>query len=159
TLDLSAPSSLLFIKNGITFNDFGGAGPGTVNVTGAGSAIFAEGTETLDNATIDLGSNGGAASIFNVATNRRPLNEPVVANAVLTLGSNLTINHVGQLATLDSKDFSGDSTPGVGIVNQGTINAALNGGTFSIDAPSSTFPGTTSNFTNFGKIVVANGDS
>ena len=65
------------------------------------------------------------------------------------MGANLIIDHVGTYAYLDD---SYDSHAGSGIVNDGTINANLSGGTFII---------TDGSFTNArtGTINVANGDT
>ena len=66
--------------------------------------------------------------------------------AVLTLGPTLTIDQTGSNADLTGYD----DRSGSGIVNEGTINAEFNGGTFTIGDVS---------FTNEGTINVANGDT
>ena len=70
------------------------------------------------------------------------------AAGVLTLGPNLTINHTGWQASLNTSSFG---RSGSGLVNAGTINANLSGGNFSIQGAGS--------FTNQGVINVSNGDT
>ena len=55
-LNLSQASSSLYIKDGITLTGAGGSGNGTINLTGTGSYLYAVGTETLDNATLNIGN-------------------------------------------------------------------------------------------------------
>ena len=135
-LDLSPTSASVFIKDGFT----GGSGGATINLTGASSSLYSVGTETLDNATINFGNSGNYSYLRNYDTS---------SSQVLTLGANLIIDHVGTYAQLDD---SYDSRAGSGIVNDGTINANLSGGTFII---------TDGTFTNAstGTINVANGDT
>ena len=64
------------------------------------------------------------------------------------LDLNLTIDQVGTYAVLDT---SYDSRTTSGIVNAGTIDAGLSGGTFTIQGSGS--------FTNQGTIAVSNGDT
>jgi hypothetical protein len=143
TLDLSAPRSTLTIKNGTTFAGVGGVGPATINITSDNhdpSTLNVSGTATLDNATIDIGQSNpysGSNQIWN--------KDAAGTGAVLTLGSNLTIDQTGAFADLLSSDQSADA-----IVNYGTINANYAGGEFVIDA---------TNFTNNGTITVSNGDT
>ena len=73
-------------------------------------------------------------------------NYDVSAAAVLTLGTHLTINQTGSTAYL----YGYDDRTGSGIVNEGTINAGYNGGSFTINDIS---------FTNQGTINVSNGDT
>src|SRR5208282_3748591 len=109
---------------------------GTINLTGESSSLYAEGTETLDNTTLNIGNNS-TDYVYN---------DDYSAAAVLTFGPHLTINQTGSNA-----DFSGyDNRTGSGIVNEGTINAGFNGGTLTIGDVS---------FTNQGTINVSNGDT
>jgi hypothetical protein len=143
TLDLSAvssgvllASSSVYVKDGITLTGVGGSGNGTINLTGTLGYLYAVGTETLDNATLNIGNNSYADYVYN---------DDDSAPAVLTLGSHLTVNQTGGLA-----DFSGIADrSGSGIVNDGTIDAGFNGGNLTIADVS---------FTNQGTINVANGD-
>jgi hypothetical protein len=137
TLDLSGYSAVLNVTDGITLTGAGGSGSSTINLTGFGSLMFVAGTETLDNATLNIGYNGsGGGTLYGLS------NTP--GGAVLTLGSNLTVDHTGNFATIAGY------TVGDGVVNDGTINANLSGGTFKIGGPS---------FTNQGTIAVSNGDT
>ena len=71
---------------------------------------------------------------------------------MLTLGPNLTVNHVGRSADF----FAYDNQPGYygsagsGIVNEATLNAGYSGGILTLDDVS---------FTNKGTIAVSNGDT
>ena len=87
-LDLSPTSASVFIKDGFT----GGSGGATINLTGASSSLYAVGTETLDNATINIGNSGNYSYLRNYDSS---------ASQVLTLGANLIIDHVGTYAELD----------------------------------------------------------
>ena len=136
-LDLSQASSWLYIKDGITLTGAGGSGNGTINLTGTGSYLYAVGTETLDNATLNIGNGSSTDYVYN---------DDISAAAVLTLGTHLTINQTGSTAYL----YGYDDRTGSGIVNEGTINAGFNGGSFTLGDIS---------FINQGTINVSNGDS
>ena len=136
TLNLSNNSAYVYVANGLTMFGVGGTGAGTINLTGQGNELFAEGTETLNNATIDIGNNS-TDYIYNY---------DVSAAAVLTLGWTLTIDQTGSNAQLTGYE----DRIGSGIVNAGTINAEFAGGTFTIGDVS---------FTNEGTITVSNGDT
>ncbi len=85
TMNLSSTSSYVYVTNGLTMAGVGGTGPGTINLTGQGSVLYAEGAETLNNATVNIGNNS-TDYIYNY---------DVSAPAVLTLGSTLTIDQTG----------------------------------------------------------------
>ena len=136
TMDLSPNSSSVIVTNGLTMAGLGGTGAGTINLTGQSSILYAEGTETLNNATLNIGNNS-TDYIYNYDPS---------GPAVLTFGPALTIDQTGNNANLSGyEDFSGS-----GIVNEGTINADFNGGIFTIDDVS---------FSNTGTINVSNGDA
>src|SRR6202158_836924 len=131
-LDLSASSSPIFVKDGLP----GGTGGGTINLTGQSDTLYAQGTETLDNATLNIGNNS-TDTVYDY--------DPSVA-ALVTFGPHFTINQTGSNA-----NFSGYSNrAGSGFINAGTINAGFNGGNFTIGGVS---------FTNQGAINVTNGDN
>ena len=136
TMNLSATSSYVYVTNGLTMFGVGGTGAGTINLTGESSSLYAEGTETLNNATLNIGNNS-TDYIYNYDYS---------AAAVLTFGPTLTIDQTGFYANLSGYD----DRSGSGIVNEGTINADFNGGTFTIGDVS---------FTNAGTISVSNGDT
>ncbi|MDA9391227.1 hypothetical protein WN73_11105, partial [Bradyrhizobium sp. CCBAU 45394] len=52
-LDMSAASSVLYLKDGFT----GGSGGATINLTGTSSTLYSQDTETLDNATLNIGND------------------------------------------------------------------------------------------------------
>ena len=76
TLDLNG--STLFTKDGFT----GGAGGALITGTGTVDAIA---TETIDNAILNLATNGNALAAFDSPG----------APVVLTLGPSMVVNHVG----------------------------------------------------------------
>ncbi len=137
-LNLAPGQSSVVIKDGITLTGVDGTGIGLVNLTGAGSVLYADGTETLDNATINMGNNATFGStIYQTDT--------ASAGAVLTLGSNLTIDQQGNYAQILGARSQGDL-----IVNKGKILADVANGHFLI---------TEGRFTNSGSIIVSNGDT
>ena len=135
TLDLSASSASVFVKDGFT----GGVGGATINLTGSASNLRFEGTQTASNATINIGNNSGFATLFNWDT---------AGAATVTLGTSLTINQVGTDVQLDTSENGNTAS---GLINAGTIAAGLSGGTFNILG--SGF------FTNQGAVNVSNGDT
>ena len=152
TIDLSSASAELVITDGITLTGSTGSGRGLIDLTGSNGSLYVDGSETLDNATINIGTNNGTDVLHNVNNIEFIYVNSLTArndgsSAVLTLGSGLTVNHVGRNAELSGGAPAFDGT---GIVNEGTINATLPGGIFTIDP---------SKFTNQGTINVANGDA
>jgi T5SS/PEP-CTERM-associated repeat protein len=138
TMNLSAIDSELFITNGLTMLGAGGTGAGTIELTGQNAELIAEGSETLSDATLNIG-NSSADYIYN---------DDSAGVATLTLAANLTIDHVGTDAVLDTS-VGGRATSE--IINDGTINADLSGGNFTIQGVGS--------FDNQGTIAVSNGDT
>src|SRR6185295_550197 len=65
TLDLSANSSNVRIFNGLTLQTETGLSPGVANVTGSSSDLVFQGTQTFNNATINLGSASTAGNLGN----------------------------------------------------------------------------------------------
>ena len=126
-LDLTGPTSELTVINGLTVTDASGTGPGTIEIAGGNSSLTFSGTQTIDAATIDIGS-GGALLISG-------------AGAALTLGGDLLVVDTAPDAEIGR---------GGGVINQGTVNADVAGGLFTIDPTS---------FTNQGTINVSNGDT
>jgi len=102
------------------------------------SSLLLTNNQTIDNATINLGANGGSAYLEDWDTTS--------TNHVVTLGAHLIINQAGASAVMtDAVGYAGD-----GFVNNGAINAAVNGGQFVINSQS---------FANQGTIAVSNGDT
>jgi fibronectin-binding autotransporter adhesin len=138
TLDLSGASAIVHVMGGLTVTGAGGAGPGTIDVTGAGATLGTAGG-TLDNATLNLGSttpNANTAIVFEPAGDFNP---------ILILGSNLNIVHTGGYAVLEIPD----PQEGEYIINNGSITAGVSGSQFLIFCE---------NFTNNGVLSVKNGD-
>ena len=135
TLDISRSggSGVLITNKGLIVKGADGTGPGQVDVFDQQALSF-EGTQTFDNATIDIG--GGSAILAY---------DPHGAVTTLTLGANLTIDQTGPTAYL-STSYAYRQNRQDGIVNLGTINA--DGGTFIIDPL---------NFTNLGTLTIADG--
>jgi hypothetical protein len=140
TLNMSATNAELNIFDGLTLTGAGGAGNGLLLDTGQGSDIGFYGAQTFDNATITLGSvSSGNLSYIDFNDNDGG------AGGALTLGTNLTINSIG-----NSSLYFDDPT--ASIVNLGTINAGSSGSYFAIQ-------GAAGVFTNDGNIVISNGDA
>jgi hypothetical protein len=157
TLDLHRGASVE-LANGTVVNDASGNAGGTINVRADGLLYF-YGTQTFDNATINLGStSGGVGELIEHGPG-------LGAGSVLTLGSNVTINASGHASINGGK--MGDSIVDQGNINQtasggalniigdsftnsGTITAASSGGVLTIDTPT---------FSNSGTLAVSNGDA
>ena len=140
TMDMSGSGSAVYVTNGLTLAGVNGTGSGTINLTGAGgSQLDAQGSETLSNATINIGNSSTYDYIYNYDN---------AGAATLTLASNVTIDHVGKYVSVDTSEYSRSTS---GIVNAGTINANLSGGSFTIAGGGF--------FTNQGTINVSNGDT
>jgi len=133
TLDLSSYGAQLYIETGLTATTDDGADPGVVDLSGTSDDIYFEGTQTFDDATINLtGNNDYIEEYYNLT---------------LTFGSALTIDQSAGYAYLTSyypSYYEG------GIINDGTINASANGGSLTINPYS---------FVNNGQINITNGDT
>ena len=134
TLQLTGTSQELYVgpKGLVVEPSLGSNNPGQVNLTGDNAQINFEGTQTFDDAVIDIGNNAGNSFIYTDST-----------NAALTLGAKLTIDQTGLYAEIQNYG-SGSS-----ITNEGTIEAEFAGGTFTISNDA---------FANDGTIDAANGD-
>ncbi len=142
TLGLSQTNASMTIRNGLTMTGAGGTGAGTINLTGGNAYLDFYNTQTLDNATINIG-NGGSYNYLWFGSD--------TGNAeTLTLGPKLSIVQTGAHAEIDAYAYAGG-----GIVNQGTISAGVNGGQFGIN----NLGNVADIFTNQGLIAVSNGDS
>jgi hypothetical protein len=159
TLNLTANSASVQLANGFKMAGSNGAGRGTINVTGPSATLDFDNTETVSNATINVGNSGGGSDyLYEYDTGS-------VGNQVLTLASNDTVDVQGN-AQIYGSGFSGDGIINKGLIeqtgNSGTLdihpNAFTNAGTIDAEAPNATLdiePGTLSNS---GTIDVANGD-
>ena len=159
TLNLTASSASVQLANGFKMAGSNGAGRGTINVTGPSATLYFDNTETVSNATINVGNSGGGSDfLYEYDTGN-------VGNQVLTLASNDTVDVQGN-AQIYGSGFSGDGIINMGLIeqtgNSGTLDihpgAFTNRGTIDAEAPNATLdiePGT---FSNSGTIDVANGD-
>ena len=117
TLDLRTRSNgYLHLQNGTTLTGTGGTGPGMALITGYYNHLIVDGTQTLDNAAIDIGNaSNGWWDYLESYDGDGP--------ATLTLGTNLLIRQTGYYAQID--DTNGYA--GSQIVNLGTIDAGVAG--------------------------------
>ena len=125
-LNLIGSSSTGFVTNGLTMAGSNGSGFGTINVTGPNASLDFGNTETISNATINLGNSAGYNDYLDEYDTAN------TGNAVLTLASS-DIVHVQGNAQITSR-LSGD-----GIVNRGLIEQTGNSGVLYIE-PSSHSP-------------------
>jgi hypothetical protein len=103
------------IADGLTMSGSSGSGPGTINV-GGDSHLYFDGTQTLSNATVNLGD-----ATTNLAY-LRETDATGVGDQVLTLASNVTID-VGEASGGNSHAaIESGRAPGDGVVNDGAID-------------------------------------
>jgi hypothetical protein len=133
TLALGAAGAYLRVRDGLTLN-------GAADVTGAASELAFQGSQTIDDAQIMLGAAGTAAMLDVLH------DYGAAGGTTLTLGPNLSVTQAGALAAIGSSgDVAGDA-----IVGNGTINAAVAGGTLSLSG---------ADFINDGVVSVSSGDT
>jgi fibronectin-binding autotransporter adhesin len=142
-LDLSRPFQQLTITNGITLTDSTGTQPGTVMLTGAASRLLASGNETIDNATIYLGSASQTYYGQHVAAAELAAG----AASTLTLGANALVPSAGLVGWLGDCNAGGWTDS---IVNNGLVTAATATGILTLGS---------SFFTNAGSMIAGNGGS
>ncbi len=130
------PALSNLVVQGLTVTGAGGTGVGAVNVLGAGSELIFQGTQTFNNATINLGSNTKAATLSV---------SDIGAGGALTLGAGAGIQQRGAMAEIDIGRGFGDA-----LINNGLIAANAANGSMIV------LGGT---FTNAGKVVIASGDT
>ena len=143
TLDLSAAYVTLAVSGGLRVTGANGTGLGTINLTGVGSQLSVNNSETLDNATLNIGAGSFPIDGANLA-----LSNPSGSSTVVTFGSQFHIVQTGLFAFITDTNFNADS-----IVNNGAITAGFSKGLLQL--PGQYFD----NFTNNGSIIVSNGDS
>jgi hypothetical protein len=137
TLSLTAASAQLFVAGGLTATGSGGTGSGSISLTGSGATLIVTGGETLDEATVNIGSAGGDTLELNDTSGQTP---------TLNLGAHFSIVQAGASAQIG--EYCGGSSDV--IADAGSITAGVAGGSFLIDS---------FNFTNSGSIAVSAGDS
>ena len=133
TLALNQAGTVLRVRDGLNLS-------GTADVLGAASLLNFVGSQTLDHAQVLLGAQTAAAALDLT-------HDPSVAGAdTLTLGAGLTITQSGALACIGRPGgWASDA-----IVNAGTINAAVPGGTLTLGGP---------DFINQGRINIGAGET
>ena len=146
TLTLGAGSALTLLGN--TTLTYSGGGAGTAAITGTGAALLLEGVTTLDNATLSLGSNSGAAASLGTADSWL-----ASTATTATLGPHLTITQAGKFAAIDANATTPIQGYGLAdtLVNQGTIAGGFSGGTLALAGYGTLI--------NQGSIVISNGDT
>jgi fibronectin-binding autotransporter adhesin len=137
TLDLSTGGTATITEKGLIIHAADGGAAGLIDIYGQGQQLNFQGTQTFDNATIDIGDG----AVFSEDTDG--------AGAILTFGAKVTINQIGATAELSSIDDLRQNRQD-GIINLGVINATFSGGAFAIASL---------NFENLGTITIANGDT
>ena len=155
TLDLAAAGSFLRVRDGLSLS-------GAADILGTAATLDFQGSQTFDHAQILLGAAGSAASLDVGELAGQ------AAATTLTLGPSLVLTQSGQFAAIGRPGGTGQ--PGDMIVNQGTISAAVAGGTLTLGGPGFSNQGTilvgqgetlaiaTANFTNTGTIAVTGGN-
>ncbi len=140
-LNLSRPFQHLTLEDGITLTGAGGSGAGTILLTGAASAALAEGSQTISDTGITLGS---AAQIYD-GQHVAPPEFAAGPATTLTLAAGDTVRAAGLVGWLG--DYTvGDWTDA--IVNDGLILAASPGGLLTLGS---------SLFVNAGGLVIGDG--
>jgi hypothetical protein len=120
-LDMSRPFQDLTFVNGIDLTDPTGTQAGTLLLTGAASRVLAMGNETLNNATVYLGSE----EVNYYGQKVAPAELAAGAGSTLTIGADTLVRSAGLVGWLGDCSV-GDWTDAV--VNQGTILAATAAG-------------------------------
>jgi hypothetical protein len=139
-LDLSRPFQQLTLTNGINVTGPGGSGAGTIMLTGAASRLLATTSETINNATIYLGS----PTQLYYGQHINPPELAATAGTTLTLGATTTVRSAGLVGWLG--DFSTGNWADT-IINKGTILAASAGGILTLGS---------SFFVNAGGLAIGN---
>jgi hypothetical protein len=133
-MSITNPYTKLVISEGLTVKNLNGTSPGTIALTGAGSALIIDPTP-LNNATIDIGNTTNSYDGTAVAA------PEITGESTLTLGSAITLNQVGTYAAIGGQAAT---------VSAATVNAAYTHGNFVLQG---------SNFTNTGTIAISNTDT
>ncbi len=143
-------SSSLTITGGLTMNGADGSGSGTLNDTGNDNTVYFSGTETINNAAINIGYDDSVA---------------VSNGGVITLSSTTTTSEAGQYDNI----LFGRTVGSGSIINDGTIDATETGAMFFVELAGFTNGGTinaaggsfqiqSNSFSNSGAIAVTSGD-
>jgi hypothetical protein len=116
-LDLSPAGTTIDVENGLTVETASGGQPGTINLTGTGSELYAAGATTLDHMVIDFGSTAPSYPLSGYSA---------LSGETLTLGDGAVLNAVGN-ATLG---FLASSLVNAGVINASGGNLSIQSGTF-----------------------------
>ncbi len=156
-LNLISYTASVHLANGARVVGSSGSGPGTINVT-AGYLYF-DGTQTVSNETINLGTSIYAGGLY-------AYHPADTGDLVLTLASSVTVDATGIGEISDGGGW------GDGFVNHGVIeqtgsspdliilgNAFTNSGTIELSSTNGKSYIEPTTFTNRGTIDVANGNS
>jgi hypothetical protein len=96
-LDMSAAYSTLYLRQGVGFTGTGGAGNGSILLTGSYANLTAIGSQTLTRASITLGTANGANGAAMLGVADAP---GAVSASTLTLGLGMALNQGGGNAIL-----------------------------------------------------------
>jgi hypothetical protein len=141
-LDGVAQASLLTITTSLNVLNEAGNGPGEIDITGPGAEMDFDGTMTLNgtggNLVVNIGTSSAQAQFLSVGS-----------NAILTLGTAVSLNQAVAGSTIDLANVGG-ATGGT-IANDGTMSFTSGAGSGAIIDPS--------NFVNNGTIIDVGGGS
>jgi hypothetical protein len=141
-LNVTQPDETVFVAHGLTLEGASGTGPGTLNLTGQNARLEITNSTTLNNATINIGSNGGASPWGSTID----IFDDSYQGYTLTLGSGLSVIDSGANADANFGNYFGYN--GDSLVNNGTVAATGAGSTFYFDGMT---------VTNLGLFQVTNG--
>jgi hypothetical protein len=143
-LSVSRPFTTI-TATGLTLEALNGTSPGTMDLTGAGSALLVGSGSVLNDATIDIGNN---ASSYDGAAVAAPLIAATDYDTIyetaptLTLGAGLVVSQAGTYAAVGAAANI--------VASAATIEAGFAGGNFLLSGAS---------FSSSGTIAVSNGDT
>ncbi len=156
-LTSTSVSQTVDLANGASVVGSSGSGRGTINVTGFGSQLKFDNTQTVSNETINLGNSSFLDHLYENDT-------AGVGAQVLTLAPSVTINVTGR-AQIQTTSFSGDAIVNQGVISQTgsgslqiTGNAFTNSGTINAKG-TKTLTISPTTFTNSGTISISSGDT
>lgn len=141
-LNFADNGGVLYVAGGLTAIGAGGAGPGTINVTGGGYQMLDfTGSQTIDNATINLNCSASFNPRVEIDTTGGYI-------TTLTLGPNLVVNSsvAGSQAYIENAYQNYTS-----LINDGTIIGDAAGGALQILQ--------TQQIVNQGSILIGNGEN
>ncbi len=135
-LDVATAGVNVAASNGTTFVGSSGSGPGLIDLSGQSDGFSFDGTQTFDDATLELGAASGGISLLSLIDPYPP-----AGPQSLTLGSTATVDASGIV------EFVVNGASGDALINQGVINASA--GEWFVYAAS---------FTNLGSINLASAE-